>query len=60
MNPDQLWRTTMDPNTRVLLRPVIEDGLKAEETFKLLMGDDSNPRKRFISEHARSVRMLDI
>ena len=60
MNPDQLWETTMSPDTRTLLSVHIDDDVVASETFKLLMGDDAAPRKRFISEHARNVRVLDI
>ena len=60
MNPDQLWETTMAPDSRTLLCVHIEDDLKASDTFKLLMGEDPEPRKRFISEYAKTVKMLDI
>lgn len=60
MNPQQLWETTMDPNNRVLLKVTIEDALKADKTFSLLMGDDVAPRKEFIERHAKYVKNLDI
>ncbi|MCM8746724.1 DNA topoisomerase (ATP-hydrolyzing) subunit B [Thermomicrobium sp. CFH 73360] len=60
MNPEQLWETTMDPARRTLLRVTIEDAVKADETFNMLMGSAVPPRKRFIQAHAREVRNLDI
>ena len=60
MNPEQLWRTTMDPNNRIMLRVEIEDAAKADEVFHMLMGDQVPPRKAFIQAHARNVRNLDI
>ena len=60
MNAIQLWETTMDPETRVLLRVDVEDVLKADDIFDRLMGSDVEPRKRFIQTHAKSVRNLDI
>ena len=63
MNPDQLWETTMDPDTRSLLSVIIEEGLgaaEAEKMFSELMGGEVAPRKRFIQAHARSVKELDV
>ncbi len=60
MNPDQLWETTMDPNTRTLLQVSIEDAAEADRTFDMLMGSAVPPRRRFITTHAREVRNLDI
>ena len=60
MNPEQLWQTTMDPATRVMLRIDVADAEKADEAFSILMGDDVQPRKRFIQTHAKSVKNLDI
>ncbi len=60
MNPDQLWNTTMDPETRTLLRVTIEDAAAADRTFDMLMGSSVPPRKRFIITHANEVRNLDV
>jgi DNA gyrase subunit B len=60
MNADQLRETTMDPQTRTLQRVTIEDAATAERMFTDLMGDKVEPRKRFIEEHAKEVRFLDV
>jgi len=60
MNPEQLWETTMNPANRMLLRVEIEDMVEADKIFDVLMGNDVDPRKRFIQTHAKNVRNLDI
>ena len=60
MNADQLWETTMNPDTRVLKQIRIEDASYANEIFEKLMGEDVNARKNFILRHAREVNNLDI
>jgi len=60
MNPEQLWETTMNPEKRTLLQVSIEDSVKADEIFTVLMGDQVEPRKEFIVKHALEVRNLDI
>ena len=60
MNPDQLWETTMDPDTRQMLQVNIDDGLQSVEVFTTLMGEAVAPRKGFIQAHARTVKNLDI
>src|SRR5438093_1072067 len=60
MNAEELWETTMNPATRVLLRVTVEDAAAVNDTFERLMGPDVEPRKKFIQAHAKSVRNLDI
>ena len=60
MNADQLWDTTMNPETRTLLRVEVEDAAQADEIFTMLMGEKVAPRKDFIKTEARKVRNLDV
>jgi DNA gyrase subunit B len=60
MNPEQLWGTTMNPDTRTILRVSIENAADADRTFSILMGDDVEPRREFIEKNAKYVRNLDV
>lgn len=60
MNPDQLWETTMNPQNRVMLQVTAEDAEEADRMFDILMGNDVEPRRRFIQTHAKTVKNLDV
>ncbi len=60
MNPEQLWETTMDPEKRIIKQVTIEDSVIADEIFSILMGDEVEPRREFISKYAKEVKNLDI
>lgn len=60
MNPEQLWETTMHPENRKLRKIIIEDAVEADNTFSILMGDEVEPRRKFIQENAHTVENLDV
>ena len=60
MNPEQLWETTMNPENRVMLQVTIEDAEEADHIFDVLMGNDVEPRRKFIQTHAKTVKNLDV
>ncbi|MDE0724186.1 MAG: DNA gyrase subunit B, partial [Alphaproteobacteria bacterium] len=60
MNADQLWETTLNPDNRSLLQVTIDDIMKADETFTMLMGDVVEPRRDFIQDNALNVKNLDV
>ena len=60
MDPEQLWETTMDPERRTMIKVTMEDAVKADEIFTILMGDKVAPRKEFIEKNAEYVKDLDV
>jgi DNA gyrase subunit B len=60
MNPEQLWETTMDPETRSLKQVKLEDDVLADNLFTILMGEHVDPRRSFIEKHALEVKNLDV
>ena len=60
MNPEQLWETTMNPENRTLLQVSVEDAHSADKTLDILMGEEVEPRKKFIQTHAKAAKNIDI
>ena len=60
MNPDQLWKTTMNPDKRILLQVKVADAVETDEIFSILMGEEVEPRRDFIQSNALEVKALDI
>ena len=60
MDAEQLWETTMNPETRTMIKVEMEDAIRADETFTILMGDKVAPRREFIEKNARYVKNLDV